>query len=647
MAKPTVVMPNSQEHHHFVKTSSESHDEEDTLSQSTGLYDVKMVKSSLQPLPVASDDLDVVKSIETLSHPTLERPRSPANRRSPGWRGHGVDPNSVPDKKHILLSSSDELNKTPANQLGHNVLSVTLQSKTDATFQTTSSDNVQSNNLQTKSSDNLQSESCDSLQTQSSYTLQAKSSDKFPTKSSENIQPKSTNNLQAKTKSSDKRTKPSESVGELHTKTSSVTIVKAIGSDHLPLTATAAAGSPTYRRSHDVASPTHTGLHDVDSRTHNNGPHNTGSSTHSRSHDVASSAHTRLHDVGSPTHNRLHDSSSSIRSRSHDVGGHTHRKSHDTGTSTHIKLHDASPIHSTSLDQRRRLEELKNEMRRFETDYMAQHGGNKPSGTDKDPIRSVMREYFTIKRQLRSSSEMLSKTAPAKLITKGEAEIHKDGDTDKHTDGLTVRHTDVHTALEKCQKLLADNRRKAGRPDSLDHMSLEQLREEKLSVQKTLIEFENEHERPETEEGKEMMRPIYDYYRQLKKLLGGRRGSTRRGVELALTTVSMLTAQDASDVSQLPPNVSCGTTTSPSHTRKSVSSVESYEQVKEKLDNALAEKHNLKQLIHKYEEDFLQEHGRAVMEKEDRQPLQQHYTAYKRIKAHIKLLQTLLTKITV
>ena len=52
---------------------------------------------------------------------------------------------------------------------------------------------------------------------------------------------------------------------------------------------------------------------------------------------------------------------------------------------------------------------------------MAQHGGNKPSGADNRPIGPIVREYFTIKRQLRSSSEMLSKTAPAKLITKGEA----------------------------------------------------------------------------------------------------------------------------------------------------------------------------------------------------------------------------------
>jgi len=68
-AKPTAVLPGNQEHHHFVMTSSESHDEEDSLSQSTGLYNVEMVKSSL---PVAPDDLDVVKSIETLSHVRLK-----------------------------------------------------------------------------------------------------------------------------------------------------------------------------------------------------------------------------------------------------------------------------------------------------------------------------------------------------------------------------------------------------------------------------------------------------------------------------------------------------------------------------------------------------------------------------------------------
>ena len=84
--------------------------------------------------------------------------------------------------------------------------------------------------------------------------------------------------------------------------------------------------------------------------------------------------------------------------------------------------------------------------------------------------------------------------------TGGHMDKHTDGHMDKPTDGHMSKHTDVfsdrHTPLEKCQKLLADNRKEAGRPDNLDHMSLEQLREEKLSVQKTLIQYESEHGRP-------------------------------------------------------------------------------------------------------------------------------------------------------
>ena len=51
-------------------------------------------------------------------------------------------------------------------------------------------------------------------------------------------------------------------------------------------------------------------------------------------------------------------------------------------------------------------------------------------------------------------------------------------------------------ALSECQQTIADNRLKAGRPDNLDHMSLEQLQEEKISVQRVLLSFEKGHGRP-------------------------------------------------------------------------------------------------------------------------------------------------------
>ena len=51
-------------------------------------------------------------------------------------------------------------------------------------------------------------------------------------------------------------------------------------------------------------------------------------------------------------------------------------------------------------------------------------------------------------------------------------------------------------ALDDCQQSLADNRQKAGRPDNVDHMSIEQLQEEKISVQRVLLAFEKQYGRP-------------------------------------------------------------------------------------------------------------------------------------------------------
>ena len=54
----------------------------------------------------------------------------------------------------------------------------------------------------------------------------------------------------------------------------------------------------------------------------------------------------------------------------------------------------------------------------------------------------------------------------------------------------------IKSALVDCQKMLADSRRRDARPDNLDHMSVNQLQEEKVSVQKVLLEFEKQYGRP-------------------------------------------------------------------------------------------------------------------------------------------------------
>lgn len=57
------------------------------------------------------------------------------------------------------------------------------------------------------------------------------------------------------------------------------------------------------------------------------------------------------------------------------------------------------------------------------------------------------------------------------------------------------------------------------RSEALDQMSNDQLVEEKTAVQKALLYLESMHGRPSNKEDRDLVRPIYDRYRQLKRLV--------------------------------------------------------------------------------------------------------------------------------
>ena len=59
------ALPGDKNCHHFVMTSLESHDEEDSLSQSTGAYSVKLATT------LTEGDLNVVKNVNTLDHVSI------------------------------------------------------------------------------------------------------------------------------------------------------------------------------------------------------------------------------------------------------------------------------------------------------------------------------------------------------------------------------------------------------------------------------------------------------------------------------------------------------------------------------------------------------------------------------------------------
>lgn len=48
-------------------------------------------------------------------------------------------------------------------------------------------------------------------------------------------------------------------------------------------------------------------------------------------------------------------------------------------------------------------------------------------------------------------------------------------------------------------------------------MDFDELKDEKLSMQRELLKFESKHGRPSTKESRDVMREVYDRYRSVKR----------------------------------------------------------------------------------------------------------------------------------
>jgi hypothetical protein len=73
-------------------------------------------------------------------------------------------------------------------------------------------------------------------------------------------------------------------------------------------------------------------------------------------------------------------------------------------------------------------------------------------------------------------------------------------------------------ALE-IQERMGKSRTRHARPHDLIQMTSKQIYDEKCDMQQELLRFENKYSKPTTSEQKRIMKPLYDYYRQLKRLV--------------------------------------------------------------------------------------------------------------------------------
>ncbi|KAI0239940.1 Protein FAM13A [Lamellibrachia satsuma] len=253
---------------------------------------------------------------------------------------------------------------------------------------------------------------------------------------------------------------------------------------------------------------------------------------------------------------------------------------------------------------------------------------------------------------------------------------HRSLDTAHGSADVTMEDT-MHHLLDK----LACKRQDSGRPDDVTLMSRDQIVEEKLSVQKALLHFEAIHGRPATKCDKDLMRPLYDRYRTIKRLLAkphspsdkadlipvpegtamdfpsptiSAKSSNREPIVVPTADIDvdhdsfmmhddsvLLTHQLAppGDLHYDDDPIEVRHNVSPSRNLHELSSSQLYEE----QQRVMSDKRRLRKVLRLFEDDFFSKTGRKV-QKEDRAPMQSDYHEYKQIKARLKLLDVLLSK---
>lgn len=330
----------------------------------------------------------------------------------------------------------------------------------------------------------------------------------------------------------------------------------------------------------------------------------------------------------------------------------------------------------------KKIQSLRKKIKLFEENFEKEHG-YRPSQSDKT-AKAEIKKYMADLTKARKELKKLKEEAEMSSRSR-----HGSGASSGGSESPTSIPT-MEQTLESIMKKLKEKRRDARRPEELELMTRDQIQEEKLAIQKSLLHFEGIHGRPSSKLAKDLMRPLYNHYRLVKRMLA-KPASPRDTAELqtvpedqpfeltaALPTTTTTARQawksihvptadleddenfDAAADFCIPrdpllPRDTIRILPMTSGSSKSWQSGESSSnqestlhemtvpQLQEELTKSRAEKRKLRKILREFENDFLEQHGRKV-QKEDKIPLQEDYQEYKQVKARLRLLEALLSK---
>uniref|UniRef100_A0A3Q3LMN6 Protein FAM13C-like n=1 Tax=Mastacembelus armatus TaxID=205130 RepID=A0A3Q3LMN6_9TELE len=312
----------------------------------------------------------------------------------------------------------------------------------------------------------------------------------------------------------------------------------------------------------------------------------------------------------------------------------------------------------------RQIQTLKKKVRRFE-DQFEQEMNYKPSHNDKYSNPEMVRVMGELAKARKQLKELRLRKS-----------VFESTDQDGPETSNTCRSDSGHQALEHKQTLeetveslfrrLREKRQALGLSDNMKEMTQAQMVLEKITLQKCLLYFESVHGRPGTKRERNLVKPLYDRYQMIKRLL------------CASPTITTIEEEDGSDEDSLssmtvqelpvPPlhRAARATAGEEDSDRDSdpafVSPLDEVKAVRQQpalttsnlheasrsqllqcLRETRAEKKTRRKALREFEDEFYRQTGR-ICQKEDRTPMKEEYQEYKQLKAKLRLLEVLLSK---
>ncbi|XP_012262118.2 protein FAM13B [Athalia rosae] len=316
---------------------------------------------------------------------------------------------------------------------------------------------------------------------------------------------------------------------------------------------------------------------------------------------------------------------------------------------------------------------LKKKIKMYEEEF-EENFGYRPSHSDKMSNRDIKRLCSELNK-LRKEHKLLKEDPIGALLANVNNKSTSPGNRINNNNSEKSRTTLMEEMVIEVERKLSDKRLKYDRSDDMDDLTHEQLMDEKTAVQKALLHIEGTFGRPVSKEDRAVVRPLYDRYRTLKRLLIRAGPHKNKDSVSELATILEHEAMDFTS-SSLPSNAADGErrASEPDMSHRGIlDCIENVDQLPTDSDSQHSssegsrggaeslhalpqeeleaqqratreEKKRLRRALKELEAQFEARAGRR-MQREDRgPPVTTVYESYKQAKAKLRLIDALIAK---